>query len=332
MKVLGIESSCDDTSVAILETPDKILSDPLVSQIKVHSPYGGVVPEIASREHLRTIVPLYDKAMDDACLSLKDIDLIAVTMGPGLIGSLLVGLCFAKSLSYFSSIPIVGVDHVKAHLFSIFLNEEVPFPFIGLVVSGGHTVMFEARKIDQVITLGHTRDDAAGEAFDKVGKFLGLGYPGGIAIDRLSESGDPGFIHFPRAFLKDESYEFSFSGLKTAVVNYVRREGENYTRKNLHHICASFQEAVVEVLTEKMILGARKRGIEHLVLSGGVAANSRLRTRLGERVEEEGFALYVPPVSFCTDNALMVASFGFRLFECGYSSSFGLNAYPNIRY
>ncbi len=221
---------------------------------------------------------------------------------------------------------------MRAQLFSVFLEEEVPFPFIALVVSGGHTVMFEVRDFVDIETLGHTRDDAAGEAFDKVAKFLGLGYPGGEVIDRLAKEGNPDFAHFPRAFVRDKSLEFSFSGLKTAVVNYVRREGEESISKNMNDICASFQEAVVDVLVEKIVLAGRKKNIPRLVLAGGVAANSRLREKLGERVVAEGMSLFVPEVKNCTDNALMIAYLGAKMYERGILSGLDLNSYPTIRY
>lgn len=332
MCVLGIETSCDETAVAVIDSSGPVLSSLVSSQIDVHAAYGGIVPEIASREHLKAINPLYRMALERAGVSLGEMDLIAVTMGPGLIGSLLVGLCLGKALSYFSSKPIIGVDHVNAHVFTPFLEMEVPFPFIALVVSGGHTVMFEVNDFVDIVTLGHTRDDAAGEAFDKVGKFLGLGYPGGVLIDNASKEGDPSFVDFPRAMIREGNFDFSFSGLKTAVVTYVKKTGSGFVRENLPHICASFQEAVVDVLIEKAVSAALRRGVKGLVIAGGVAANSRLRTKLAERAEEEGIDLYVPQVKHCTDNALMIAYLGARLHERGMVSDLTLNAYPNIRY
>ncbi len=332
MVTLGIESSCDETAVALIDGERRILADFVLSQVKVHSRFGGVVPELASREHLKSIVPLYRMAMEEAGLSLDDVDLIAVTEGPGLIGSLLVGLCFAKALSYFGGKPIVGVDHVRAHVFSVFFTSPVEFPFISLVVSGGHTVLFEVRDYDEVITLGHTRDDAAGEAFDKVAKLLGLGYPGGVEIDRLSRDGDSSFVQFPRPFMRGKNLEFSFSGLKTAVLNYVRSEGLEKVRRNIAHVCASFQEAVVDVLVGKLLLAASDRGIRRVSIAGGVAANSRLREKLMEACEREGLELHLPERKFCTDNALMVAYLGQRLYDKGVESGLDLNAYANIRY
>jgi N6-L-threonylcarbamoyladenine synthase len=332
MLILGIESSCDETAVAVVDSQGTIRSSVVLSQVDVHAAFGGVVPEIASREHLKAINPLYRLALGEAGVNLSEIDLIAVTMGPGLIGSLLVGLCMAKSLSYFSSIPIVGVDHVKAHIFSVFLEREVDFPFVALVVSGGHTVLFEVNDFVSISALGHTRDDAAGEAFDKVAKFLGLGYPGGEAIDRCAARGDPRFLDFPRAMIREKNFDYSFSGLKTAVVTTVKKRGVDFVRENIDHICASFQEAVVDVLVEKALGAAISKGIGRLVIAGGVAANSRLRTKLGERAKEEGVELFVPPVAYCTDNALMIAYLGGKMFERGIASDLSLNAYANVRY
>lgn len=332
MRVLGIESSCDETALAVLDSSGQILSSTVLSQVDLHAVFGGVVPEIASREHLKSINPLYRFAMEKAGVTLEDIDVIAVTAGPGLIGSLLVGLCMAKSLSYFSGTPLVGVDHVKAHIFSVFLKGEVPFPFVALVVSGGHTILFRVNDVVDIVTLGHTRDDAAGEAFDKVAKFLGLGYPGGEAIDRRAGEGDPRFVDFPRAMAREKNFDFSFSGLKTSVVTYVKRVGHDFARDHVEHICASFQEAIVDVLVEKSLAAAVANGIEDLAITGGVAANSRLRAKLAERAREEGVRVHVPPVTYCTDNAMMIAYLGARMFERGIVSDLTLNAYANIRY
>jgi N6-L-threonylcarbamoyladenine synthase len=332
MLVLGIESSCDETAVAVIDSSGQIRSSTVLSQVDIHALFGGVVPEIASREHLKVINPLYRLSLEEAGVTLEDIDLIAVTAGPGLIGSLLVGLCMAKSLSYFSSTPIVGVDHVKAHIFSVFLEKEVPFPFIALVVSGGHTVLFEVRDFVDIVTLGHTRDDAAGEAFDKVAKYLGLGYPGGEVIDRRAVCGNPRFVSFPRAMAREKNFDFSFSGLKTSVVTYVKKMGYDYVRSHMDHICASFQEAIVDVLVDKSLFAASSMGIGHVTIAGGVAANSRLRSKLTERAAGEGVNVHIPHVGHCTDNALMIAYLGGKMFERGILSDLTLNAYANIRY
>lgn len=332
MHVLGIESSCDETAVAILDSPATVLTNLLLSQVNVHSVYGGVVPEIASREHLKAIMPLYRLALREARISIEDLDLISVTQGPGLIGSLLVGLCFAKSLAYFSKVPIIGVNHVRAHVFTPFLSREPEFPFLSLVVSGGHTVLFDVRGYVDMETLGHTRDDAAGEAFDKVGKFLGLGYPGGVAIDEISKARDPEFVDFPRAFIRSDTLEFSFSGIKTAVINYVKKMGDEFVTEQLGNIAASFQESVVDVLVEKLILAAKFRKRERVALAGGVSANSRLREKVSIRCQQEGMELFLPDKEFCTDNALMVAYLGYQLFERGLESDRSLNAFSHIRY
>lgn len=332
MLVLGIESSCDETALAVIDTLGGIRSSAVLSQVDVHAAFGGVVPEIASREHLKAINPLFRMVLGNAGVTLSDIGLIAVTKGPGLIGSLLVGLCTAKALAYFSGIPIVGVDHVKAHIFSVFLEKDVEFPFIALVVSGGHTILFKVDDFVRVETLGYTRDDAAGEAFDKVAKFLGLGYPGGEVIDRRSVLGDPGFIDFPRAMMREKNFDFSFSGLKTAVVTCVKKRGEKFMEKNRDNLCASFQEAVVDVLVEKSVFAALSKNVERIVIAGGVAANSRLRRKLKERANAAGVTLHVPPVKYCTDNALMIAFLGAKMYERGITSGLDLNAYATLRY
>jgi N6-L-threonylcarbamoyladenine synthase len=281
MLVLAIETSCDDTGAAVVLNGRKILSNVVSSQVSIHQKYGGVVPELASRRHIESIVPIVTEALEMGKVTLRDIDGISVTQGPGLVGSLLVGLSFAKSLSFVTRLPFVGVNHIEAHLSAIFLEEKPPkFPFIGLVVSGGHTSLFRVDGFGKYKRLGQTRDDAAGEAFDKVAKLLSLGYPGGPVIDELSKSSNPKAIRFPRPSLGKNSFDFSFSGLKTAVVNYVKSHPEpagGYSEELIRDIVSSFQEAVVDVLVKKTLQAAQNQGLRRVVLSGGVAANRRLR-------------------------------------------------------
>lgn len=334
MRVLAIETSCDDTGAAVVLDGRKILSNVVSSQVSVHQKYGGVVPELASRRHIESIVPIVTEALEKAEVTLREIDGIAVTQGPGLVGSLLVGLSFAKSLSFAAGLPFVGVNHIEAHLSAIFLEEKPPrFPFIGLVVSGGHTSLFRVDGFGKYKRLGQTRDDAAGEAFDKVAKLLGLGYPGGPIIDELSKKGNPKAIRFPRAYLGKDSFDFSFSGLKTAVVNYVKfhpEPVEDYPEDLIRDIVSSFQEAVVEVLVKKTLRATQHQGLKRIVLSGGVAANRRLRERMKEEVSVEKMKVYIPSPSFCTDNAAMVGVVGYEYLKRGIRSPLSLNAFSNL--
>jgi len=334
MRVLAIETSCDDTGAAVVLDGRKILSNVVSSQVPIHQKYGGVVPELASRKHIESIIPVVTEALETAEVTLREIDGIAVTQGPGLVGSLLIGLSFAKSLSFAAGLPLVGVNHVEAHLSAIFLEEKPPrFPFIGLVVSGGHTSLFRMDGFGKYKRLGQTRDDAAGEAFDKVAKFFGLGYPGGPIIDELSKAGNARAIRFPRASLGKDSFDFSFSGLKTAVVNYVKflpRPVKDYPENLIRDIVSSFQEAVVEVLVKKTLRAAQHQGLKRIVLSGGVAANRRLRERMKEEASEERIKLYIPSPSFCTDNAAMVGVVGYEYLKRGIRSDLSLNAFSNL--
>jgi len=334
MRVLGIETSCDDTGAAVVLNGRKILSNVVSSQVSIHQKYGGVVPELASRRHIESIVPIVREALETAQLTLRDIDGIAVTQGPGLVGSLLVGLSFAKSLSFVTGLPFVGVNHIEAHLSAIFLDENPPkFPFIGLVVSGGHTSLFRVDGFGNYKRLGQTRDDAAGEAFDKVAKLLGLGYPGGPIIDELSKSGDQKAIRFPRSFLSKNSLDFSFSGLKTAVVNYVKSHPEpagGYSEDLVRDIVSSFQEAVVDVLVKKTLQAAHHQGLRRIVLSGGVAANRHLREKIKEEASRQKVKVYLPSPSFCTDNAAMVGVVGYEYLKRGIQSPLSLNAFSNL--
>src|SRR5512134_549016 len=330
MRVLGIESSCDDTAAAVYDSSAGLLSNVVASQVSVHEAYGGVVPELASREHIRSIVPVVERALAEAAAGKDEIDGIAATAGPGLIGSLLVGLCFAKSLAFAWRKPICGVDHLESHLFAIFLERGPEFPYIALLVSGGHTSLFRVEGFDSVAFLGGTRDDAAGEAFDKAAKQIGLGYPGGVAIDRLARQGDPSRFPFPRAWLSPGSADFSFSGLKTSLRTFLASPEGKAARPE--DIAASFQEAVVEVLAVKALSAAKREGIPRIVLAGGVAANSRLRERIGEDGRAAGVEVHLPSRALCTDNAAMVALLGERRLSAGRSSALDLNAYAASRF
>ncbi|MFZ2198499.1 MAG: tRNA (adenosine(37)-N6)-threonylcarbamoyltransferase complex transferase subunit TsaD, partial [Thermodesulfovibrionales bacterium] len=308
-----IDTSCDDTSAAVVEDGRKIVSNIVSSQSDIHSRYGGIVPELASRRHIEMIMPVVDEAIKQAGISLQDLSAVAVCKGPGLIGSLLIGCSFAKAVCYSRNIPLIAVNHLEGHLLSVFLQSPSPeFPFLSLIVSGGHTSLHIAEDYGRYIELGRTRDDAAGEAYDKVSKLLGLGYPGGPVIDRLAQKGDPMAIDFPRAYLP-ESFDFSFSGLKTAVLQFLRKEKLLDTpmppeSELLHNIASSFQAAVVDVLVRKTELAVKKTWIKQVTLSGGVSANSGLRKKMLETGQEQGFGVFVPPVSLCTDNAAMIAA------------------------
>jgi N6-L-threonylcarbamoyladenine synthase len=334
MRVLAIETSCDDTGVAVILDGRKILSNIVSSQVPIHQKYGGVVPELASRKHIESIVPIVTEALETAKVSLKEIDGIAVTQGPGLVGSLLVGLSFAKSIAFAAGLPFVGVNHIEAHLSAIFLEEKAPrFPFIGLVVSGGHTSLFRVDGFGKYMRLGQTRDDAAGEAFDKVAKLLGLGYPGGPIIDELSKMGNSKAIRFPRPSLGKNSFDFSFSGLKTAVVNYVKAHPErpgDYPEDLIRDIVSSFQEAVIETLVRKTLQAAQHEDLGRIVLSGGVAANQRLRQRMKEEASEQKLRVYIPFPLFCTDNAAMVGVVGYEYLKRGIRSPLSLDAFSHL--
>lgn len=312
MLVLGIETSCDDTSASVLEAPRRVLSSVVSSQVEFHKAYGGVVPEIASRRHMENILPVIESALKEAGVELQQIDLLAVTRGPGLPGSLLVGLMVAKAIAFAKKKPLIGVNHLMGHLFSPFLEKEVEFPFLGLVVSGGHTSLYLVEDYLRIRCLGQTRDDAAGEAFDKVSKLLGLGYPGGPVIDELAKGGNPKAVPFPRP-MAQEGYWFSFSGLKTAVRNFVLSNPDF----ELKDLLASFQEAVCEVLLLKVLKASEEFRISKVVVAGGVAANSRLRELFLQAAGERDLEVYFPSPKYCTDNAAMIALCGLELFKRG---------------
>lgn len=323
MIVLGIETSCDDTGVAILKDKKEVLANFVSSQAKIHAIFGGVVPEIAARKHLDNLLPLLDIALREAGIDVKDIDVIGVTHKPGLVPSLIVGVTFAKALSYATGIPLVGVDHIEAHLFSIFIERDIDFPFIGLVVSGGHTNLMIAKDFTDVEDVGITLDDAAGEAFDKVAKLLNLEYPGGPIIDKIAKGGNPNAIDFPLPQV--EGYNFSFSGIKTAVAQYIKKFN-NHKDLNVPDICASFQERVVDFLISKSISLSKKTGIERIVVAGGVACNSRLREKFLLEAEKHQIEVFFPSPYLCVDNGLMVAYLASHLFERGRISNISLDA------
>ena len=329
---LGIESSCDDTGLAILRGQHEVLASALSSQIASHSQYGGVVPELASRMHQEAIIPLLEKVLEEANVATpaRKIGLVAVTAGPGLIGSLLVGVMTAKALAQGWKAPLVGVNHLEGHIFAnVAANNDLKPPFISAIVSGGHTELVLVKDFGSYELLGSTRDDAAGEAYDKVAKILGLGYPGGPVIDKLALQGDPASYQLPTPLSGTDEIEFSFSGLKTAAVTIVRKAEEAGQQLDLENFCASFQRAVVSSLTNKIALAVKKTGVSRLTLSGGVAANSGLRTALTEMSDKRCWELFLPPKAMCTDNAVMVAAAGYSNYMRGITSDMTLSPSPS---
>lgn len=342
MNLLAIETFCDECSAAVFK--NGVLQSVIISSQLVHSDFGGVVPELASRAHVEEIVPVVEEALEKSAVSSDNIDAVAVTYGPGLAGSLVVGLSFAKAFAASRGIPVVGVNHIEGHLYSSFLEEEKPsFPFLALIVSGGHTMLVLVREPYIHELLGQTRDDAAGEAFDKVAKLLGLGYPGGPIIDKLAKEGNPTAFKFPRAFLNQGSYEFSFSGIKTSVMYLLRElkfqsDGDSAMKddkssKLIRDICASFQRAVIDVLVEKAVYAANRSSVESIAVAGGVAANRELRSTLQETAVSVGARAYFPRPLYCTDNAAMIgmaAEFKFK--SSGLISDLALKPVPNLSF
>ena len=337
MFVLGIETSCDETAGSVIKggTSDmadgeKILSNVVSSSVEFHEKFGGVVPEIASRFHVEYINHVVGKALDDANVALDDVSLIAVTNGPGLVGALLIGISFAKALSLAKGIPLIGVSHVEAHIYACLMeNPSIMPPFIGLVVSGGHTSLFLAEKRVEFKLIGSTLDDAAGEAFDKAAKILGLGYPGGPIIEKRAREGDHKAIDFPRSHIMGSGLDFSFSGLKTAVLYYCKKAGP-LSSSLINDICASFQEAIIDVLVRNSISACRENGLRDIVLGGGVSANLRLREKLKIASEKAGMNVYFPSIPLCLDNAAMVAGLGYEKYMSGEVSDLNLTAMPEL--
>jgi N6-L-threonylcarbamoyladenine synthase len=331
--VLGIETSCDDSAAAVLRE-GTLLASIVSSQDAVHGPYGGVVPELASRHHIRNVLPVIDAALGRAGVTLAQVDGVAVTRGPGLVGSLLVGLTLAKGIAQRRRLPLVGVNHLEGHVLAVNLDrppeDPVPFPFLGLIVSGGHTGLYLARGQGDYACLGRTRDDAVGEAFDKAAKLLGLGYPGGPVIDRLAREGDPKAIRFPRATLKRGRFDFSFSGFKTAVRLHLAEHPPDPAA--LRDVTASLQEALVDMLVDTTVEALAATGVERLVVSGGVAANRRLRARMGEAAAAMGVEVLFPSPALCTDNAAMIALAGAPRLAAGESDGLDLNAEADLAF
>jgi N6-L-threonylcarbamoyladenine synthase len=329
--ILGIETSCDETAAAVVKDGRYICSNVISSQVKIHAQYGGIVPEIASRKHIEVINQVVESAIDDAKITLNDIEAIAVTYGPGLVGALLVGISFAKALSYGKKLPLIPINHLEAHIYAVYLDyPQINLPAIALLVSGGHTELILVKELGVYEPLGRTKDDAVGEAYDKVAKWLGLGYPGGPIIDQLAKSGNKEAIRFPRAVMKRGKYDFSYSGLKTAVINYTRNMAES--QLNLNDIVASFQEAAIDALTNKVMNAVKDTAATSIIVGGGVAANSRLREQLNERTSGKEITLYVPSPVLCTDNAAMVAGLGFHKYKIGKTASMFLGVKPNLKW
>ncbi|MDB8789780.1 tRNA (adenosine(37)-N6)-threonylcarbamoyltransferase complex transferase subunit TsaD [Romboutsia sp. 1001216sp1] len=328
---LSVESSCDETSIAILKNGREVLTNIVSTQIDLHKKFGGVVPEVASRKHIENIDGVLQEALDEAKIELKDIDHIAVTYGPGLVGALLVGLSYAKSLAFCLNKPLVGVNHIEGHVSANYIaHKDLKPPFITLIVSGGHTHLVEVKDYGKYEILGRTRDDASGEAFDKIARAMGLGYPGGPIVDKLAKQGNKNAIDFPRAYL-DEGYDFSFSGLKSAVLNYLNAKKMKKEEIVVEDVCASFQEAVVEVLSQKAIKAAKEKGYSTIALAGGVACNSALREKITELGKENNIDIKYPPVDLCTDNAAMIGCAGYYNYINGIIDDMSLNAVPNLK-
>ena len=328
MLILGIDTSCDDTSLAIIDEKRNIRAQVVSSQVDLHKAFGGVVPEIASRKHVELIDSLFEETFRSGGVAPAELDLISVTNGPGLIGSVLVGLCFAKGLALVLQKPFIGINHVEAHAMSIFLEREVEFPFIALVVSGGHTIILLIEEPCVYRVLGTTRDDAAGEAFDKIAKYLNLGYPGGRIIEECAQEGQKDYVAFPRPMIDSMNYDFSFSGLKTAFINYAKKN--EIDDSNLPHVLASFQEAAFDVLAFKTLAAAKDHSVKRIVVGGGVASNGRLREVFIERGKRENIDIMFSSPQFCTDNGAMVAALGGFYFQKGITSPLDIKGYSRM--
>lgn len=332
MNILAIESSCDETAAAVVQDGRKVLSNIISSQIEIHKLYGGVVPEIASRKHIEKVIQVVDEALKEASLTMNEIDAVAVTYGPGLVGALLVGVSAAKSIAFAHNKPLIGVHHIEGHISANYIeNEELEPPFLCLVVSGGHTNLVIVKDYGEYEVLGKTRDDAAGEAFDKVARAIGLGYPGGPKIQKISEEGNKDAIAFPRAKVADNPFDFSFSGLKSSVLNYINSCEMKGEEINKADIAASFQEAVVDVLVSHTIEGAKQLGFKKIAMAGGVASNIVLREEMKEACERRGFMFYHPSPILCTDNAAMIGAAAYYDYKKGLISDLTLNAVPSLK-
>ncbi len=329
---LAIESSCDETSVAIVKNGREVLSNIISSQVDLHKKFGGVVPEVASRKHVENISYVIKEALDESNVTLKDVDMIGVTYGPGLVGAVLVGLSTAKALAYSLEKPLVGVNHIEGHIYANFIEyKDLEPPFICLIVSGGHTHLVYMKDYGVYEVLGRTRDDAAGEAFDKIARALGLGYPGGPIIDKLSKSGNKEAINFPRPCIEEDSLDFSFSGLKSSVLNYLNSSRQKGKEIIIEDVAASFQQAVIDVLAEKTIIAAKRYSVDKVVIAGGVAANSGLRKLLLDKCKENGIELKYPSLKLCTDNAAMIGCVAYYDYIKGHRADMYLNAVPNLK-
>lgn len=328
--ILGIESSCDETAASVVKNGREVLSNIISSQIVIHRKFGGVVPEIASRKHIENIMPVIDEALSKADVTMEQIDAVAVTYGPGLVGALLVGLSAAKALAWATNKPLIGVNHLEGHVFANFLADtDLKPPFMALVVSGGHTALLKVTGYNTFEMLGQTRDDAAGEAFDKIARVMGLPYPGGPEIERLALDGNPDAITFPVAHL-DKPYEFSFSGLKSAVINYLHNNEQAGKEINRADVAASFQKAVVNALVREAVVAMKETGYKKIVLAGGVSANKTLQNTLAEAMQKIGAELVHPTPILCTDNAVMIACRGYFMYQAGMRSTLDLNAVPSL--
>lgn len=331
-KILAIESSCDETAAAVVVDGREVLSNVIASQIDIHKKFGGVVPEVASRMHIEAIGAVVEEALEEAGMKFEDIDAVAVTYGPGLVGALLVGLQYAKSLAYGLNIPLIGVNHIEGHISANFIqHKELQPPFVTLVVSGGHTFIVHMKDYGVFEVLGETRDDAAGEAYDKVARAIGLGYPGGPKIDKIAKEGNEDAIKFPRANFHDKTLDFSFSGVKSAVLNYLnslQMKGETYNQAD---VAASFQKAVVDVLVDNAMKACKEKQVDKIAISGGVASNSYLRAKLTARGEKEGVKVLFPAPILCTDNAAMIGSAAYYEYKAGRVADLTLNAVPNLK-